>query len=264
LISGDLTEEHIIPGAVGGRKKTLSCKYCNNTHGSQMDSHLAQGMKALRAFEGFGSLDSFVEIAGHKVRADFAIRSGEKGDPLTIRIRGASPSAIEEIKSALSGNQVRGLKANMHLGYADGRFRLALIHAAYLTLFEVLGYRYVLSEGVRHFWTTLSPGSDDQYTTIKALTASISPLSPELPTPTCVFPITAKEFPSSPPLAYLVVLKLTTKPRYYGAILPSEHVAKDNIFEMLRVVSAELAAAPLHVAVRMPTGATSSPGLQTS
>jgi len=213
-------------------------------------------MKTLTAFEGVGSLDSFVEIAGHKVRADFAIRSGEKGDPMTIRIRGAKPAALEEIKAALSGNQVRELKANMHLGYSDGRFRLALVRAAYLTLFETFGYRYVLSEEVRHFWTTLCAANDDDlHAMIKSLTASIGQMSPELPTPVCVFPISAEDSPeNSPPVAYFVVLKLTNKARHYGAILPSEYVVTDNVFEMLHAISAALAARPLHLSVRIPAG----------
>src|SRR5580704_534448 len=30
-----LTEEHVIPGELGGRIVTLSCKSCNNTHGTK-------------------------------------------------------------------------------------------------------------------------------------------------------------------------------------------------------------------------------------
>jgi hypothetical protein len=120
----------------------------------------------------------------------------------------------------------------------------------------MLGYRYVLNEGVHHFWTTLCAANDDLHTMIKSLTASIGQISPELPTPTCVVPIGAQEsVEHSPPLAYLVILKLTPKARYYGALLPSEHVAKDDVFEMLRGISAELAATPLQVVIKKPTQA---------
>jgi len=74
-----------------------------------------------------------------------------------------------------------------------------------------------------------------------------------------VFPIPNKSQEASRPLAYFVVLKLTAKARYYGAILPSEYVAKENVFEMLHTISAELAAVPLQVVVRVPGGIAPTP-----
>jgi len=39
LETGALTLEHPIPRKTGGRLRTLSCKRCNNKHGSRLDSH---------------------------------------------------------------------------------------------------------------------------------------------------------------------------------------------------------------------------------
>jgi len=37
-----LTEEHFPPGKLGGSVKILTCKICNNTHGSELESHLKE------------------------------------------------------------------------------------------------------------------------------------------------------------------------------------------------------------------------------
>ncbi len=42
----ELTEEHIIPESLGGKLVTLSCKSCNSTYGSKLDSHLVQMVRS--------------------------------------------------------------------------------------------------------------------------------------------------------------------------------------------------------------------------
>src|SRR5437868_1137324 len=37
-----VSEEHVVPGALGGRITTLTCKRCNNEMGSKLESHLVQ------------------------------------------------------------------------------------------------------------------------------------------------------------------------------------------------------------------------------
>ena len=37
-----VSEEHIVPEALGGRLVTLTCRGCNNEHGTSLDAHLVQ------------------------------------------------------------------------------------------------------------------------------------------------------------------------------------------------------------------------------
>src|SRR4029450_5965370 len=71
LDTGELTEEHIIPEALGGKIITLTCKKCNNTDGGQIDSHFIQKVRVDEALRGYhGSIHSAVYINGHRVSAD--------------------------------------------------------------------------------------------------------------------------------------------------------------------------------------------------
>ena len=50
-----LTEEHVIPGELGGRIVTLSCKRCNSTHGAKIDHHLIELLRSRDTAEGRGT-----------------------------------------------------------------------------------------------------------------------------------------------------------------------------------------------------------------
>ncbi|MBK9209082.1 MAG: hypothetical protein IPL71_12575 [Anaerolineales bacterium] len=43
--SGELTLEHIIPSALGGKFITLTCKECNSKSGELLDAHLIQRLR---------------------------------------------------------------------------------------------------------------------------------------------------------------------------------------------------------------------------
>ena len=46
----DLSHEHVVPGSVGGTCNTLTCRPCNNEHGSSLDSHLSNA-SATQSFD---------------------------------------------------------------------------------------------------------------------------------------------------------------------------------------------------------------------
>src|SRR5690242_11774621 len=52
----ELTEEHIIPGSLGGEITTLPCKRCNSLHGTELDAHLIQMLTVKDALAGVGTL----------------------------------------------------------------------------------------------------------------------------------------------------------------------------------------------------------------
>ena len=70
------SEEHIIPNAIGGRKKVMGfiCRSCNNKSGSEWDSDLSEQLNPLSLFLGIsrqrGNVPSqiFETTSGEKVQ----------------------------------------------------------------------------------------------------------------------------------------------------------------------------------------------------
>ena len=46
LLAGELTLEHAPSRRVGGRILTITCRRCNNTHGSKLDKHIVEAAKS--------------------------------------------------------------------------------------------------------------------------------------------------------------------------------------------------------------------------
>src|SRR5258708_4609166 len=66
----DLSLEHMVPSAVGGRSTTLTCRLCNNTHGSELDSHLINYQRANDAMHGHGRVRSRLNVNGYELVAN--------------------------------------------------------------------------------------------------------------------------------------------------------------------------------------------------
>jgi hypothetical protein len=50
-----LSIEHVVPGALGGRLQTLTCRRCNNRDGSALDAHLVNMVRVQEWSEADGS-----------------------------------------------------------------------------------------------------------------------------------------------------------------------------------------------------------------
>jgi hypothetical protein len=50
-INGGISEEHLPPEKLSGKIHTLTCKKCNNLHGTQLDAALIQKIKDLDFFQ---------------------------------------------------------------------------------------------------------------------------------------------------------------------------------------------------------------------
>jgi hypothetical protein len=117
----ELTEEHIIPESLGGTLSTLSCKPCNNTHGTKLDSHLVQMVRAQASLSGSGRfpLKGRVSIAGAELPAQFS--PGER----TLRVRRCNPADVAEVNRRFREGNVNAVDLNFSLGYVPGRAYLA-------------------------------------------------------------------------------------------------------------------------------------------
>jgi uncharacterized protein YbaR (Trm112 family) len=146
----DLSQEHFVSSKLGGTGSTLTCRLCNNTGGTEFERHLVSAMKALDGFAGEDMLAARWRNDKGLVSAN--VRGprgplGSKEGPTTISIVGqaSNPAAIAAARSQFFGGATVTL--NFNFDFIPERYWKAALRAAYLTAFEVYGYKYVFSAG---------------------------------------------------------------------------------------------------------------------
>ena len=99
----DLTREHIVPSKLGGRSETLTCRKCNNTQGSCLDSHLINLMKSMDAIEGAEPIRTSLGSDKGKIAAELLLGDGTPDDPSTIRIVGPASNmgAVQDLRNSM-------------------------------------------------------------------------------------------------------------------------------------------------------------------
>src|SRR5665213_944556 len=142
----ELTEEHIIPEEIGGRLLTLTCRSCNNTHGSQLDAHLIQMLRSKDALDGFGTRPfcGRIEVGGVTVPTDIDWKVSS-GETTTFRLRQFNPDVHAAIQRQMSESPVESINVTLNLGYVPLRSYIAVLRIAYLAMFKEMGYWYILS-----------------------------------------------------------------------------------------------------------------------
>ena len=135
--------EHVVPNALGGRVTTLTCRQCNNTAGTQLDSHLVQRVRIEGRSKPFLA---DVEFRGTKFRGEVHLPESAND---SFRIYGipkqSDPREINKFFSLLDEGIWDGqeLKLRLDGGYVPLRSAVALLRSAYLLMFRLFGYRYV-------------------------------------------------------------------------------------------------------------------------
>ena len=159
-----VAKEHILPSALGGKLTTLTCRECNNSAGTNLESHLVQ-----RVLLDGGKRHPLasVDFGGARIRAEF---SGARVDEGVIEIgvigKQSNPKQIEKAIQSLSEENWSGrsFKVNLELGYNERRSDVALVRSAYLYMFWTLGYIYVLDPSVRYIRELLHAPLTDSLT----------------------------------------------------------------------------------------------------
>jgi hypothetical protein len=142
-----LSIEHAVPESVGGRLRTLTCRSCNNTQGSQLDAQLSKRCDAENALDGKSSkpLNGWLLAADGKIRVSWHCTSQ---DAPTVELREISHCSPPKEREKLLTAFQRGGKVSLKFestGLYDARLsRIAMLRAAYLYLFSLLGYGYIL------------------------------------------------------------------------------------------------------------------------
>jgi hypothetical protein len=147
----NLTLEHIVPESVGGRQTTLTCRSCNNDHGSELDAHLAQYQTVRDALQGHGMLKTKLNINGHEMVANLKWGDGHKN--FHVVGKATNPSAEIETRKEFSAGNVSNANFTLYFDYKQNNFQTAVLRAAYLVLFKCFGYEYAsksVTQAIRH------------------------------------------------------------------------------------------------------------------
>lgn len=227
-----LSLEHIIPSSVGGTRKILTCRRCNNEHGSTLDSHLSQYQAVKDAFNGYGTLSTKLNVNGKEVIANLEWTAGSKN--FKIVGKASNPAASGGIQEDFKAGEVSSVKCNVAFGYSKNNFQTAILRAAYLVLFKRFGYEYVKHEIVQAIRRRICDPLLD-HPRLSSLILEIREFQPPGDESYFIVPgdVNGVEF-------FLVIIrvrKATTT--YLGAYLPKPGDRCDDFFDLMEQCSRE-------------------------
>ena len=147
-----LSEEHVIPQSAGGKLTTITCKKCNNTAGTDLESHFSRAFRIERARRGEGEITGKLKMRGG-VSAPTRTTFTEQG--LHINVDPKSPYAANDLLQRFRQYAAGEREATFTLdSNVDGvKLSAAIVKMAYLALFKDWGYKYALlpnRDWVRH------------------------------------------------------------------------------------------------------------------
>lgn len=136
-----VAEEHVVPRALGGRLVTLTCRPCNNSAGSELESHLVQRVRVDN-----GQIPAAVRMqVGDAVQRGGFRAQSDSNPAFEIKVVGkqSDPRQAEELKRLFRAG-VEDVHLNLNYGYVLLRSVVALVRSAYLLMFRTFGYRFIL------------------------------------------------------------------------------------------------------------------------
>ena len=142
-----LTLEHVPPKSIGGRQLVLTCRECNNTSGSRLDSHIRAGRDLQEIAAGERTAAVGLKAFGHAINAratfppDSILLTGvpEKSNPDAHR------AFFEGLDAAsASGSSDWSINLEFSTRHSERREGVGWLRAAYLYVFAALGYDFVM------------------------------------------------------------------------------------------------------------------------
>jgi len=218
----ELTEEHIIPEILGGELLTLTCKSCNNTHGTKLDAHLIQMLRVRDAFAGVGDLQlrGRIGIGGNQFAAHFNV--GDRA----FEMQGGKPALVDKASEDLREGRVDTIDLNFAFEYIANRAYSALFRIAYLAMFRELGYSYILYPAAGVVREIISH-PEHPPDTLGDLVAELRNISGEYLGPLQFFKIS-----DLGAVVAVIALSTATK-RYYAVPIPNPATDADDVIENL-------------------------------
>lgn len=149
-----LSLEDIPQKALGGNPLLLTCKKCNNRCGHEIDHYLQSEIddEDEISIHSENGVPGILETSEYKINT--RIRKEEDGT-ITFNVLSGqnNPIELEKFKekvAALGDNWQKEVKAYQLIGNRHNPIKsdIAILKSAYLLAFYVLGYRYILTDGL--------------------------------------------------------------------------------------------------------------------
>ncbi|HMC65453.1 MAG TPA: HNH endonuclease [Gemmataceae bacterium] len=139
---------HVIPDALGGRLRTLTCTACNNDGGSELEAHLVERFRFEDFAAGVGTQRARMVVGPlGSVEVEWENRPAKKAIDLRIIGPQSSPAHVEAIQrrfTELSRQSNGKLSLSLALSYRNysRHISTALYQSAFLLMFSYFGYDF--------------------------------------------------------------------------------------------------------------------------
>ena len=151
-----ISKEHILSRKLGGRLVTVTCRNCNNTDGSNLESSLVQQV-LLEA--GIRYPQGEVQFDNSRFQAESRMaRSDDDYNDIVVIPKASNPSSVKKVWQSLEAGNVIGkeIRHNLDFGFVQRLSEVALIRSAYLYMFWVFGYEYIYDKSAKSIRDLLS------------------------------------------------------------------------------------------------------------
>jgi hypothetical protein len=154
VVNRTLTIEHVPPESIGGTKMTLTCKTCNSTAGSEVDSEVQHRDDIMQLhkmmFQKVGSFSTRarLEIDGVELHVQFDVVEGEVKISVLKDIN--NPAKFQAQMEYLQGLQESGkleevvLRLTPRIRFHIWRSQVSDLRSAYLAGFAGFGYTWAM------------------------------------------------------------------------------------------------------------------------
>ena len=144
-----LSLEDVPPKSVGGKPLLLTCRQCNNRHGSDLDSHIKAGRDLRDIVEGKRETWGRLRVGENRMTVKGTV-FGEDNALEEIAGKSNPPErdAVQSHLESLAGKDASGGEFHFEFSikHNEWRERVAWLRVAYLYLSALLGYTFVLRE----------------------------------------------------------------------------------------------------------------------
>jgi len=223
-----VTEEHIIPRNLGGTVTTLTCKRCNNNHGSALESHLIQMVRSNDSLSGLGgqTVRGWMDVLGDRLPVDMELKPSANG-PICLVCRPFNPAVVAKVSSSLRSGSVDSIGITVTTEYVPVRAYLGLFRIAYLEMFRRAGYGYILSPAAGVIRQAIASFNDPPVEICYPLVSELRGISPMPSKPLQVHYIEEGK-------AYSVLMTLVgDSKRHYVVTMPDARLRPDDVLQVL-------------------------------
>ena len=219
-----VTKEHIIPDELGGTTTTLTCKDCNNNHGTQLDSHLIQMIRCTDSLSGDGIrlLSGRLGLAGKRVPVDidWKVPTGTT----EFKMRPNDPALPAQIHQFMS-KEPDTIEIEVNLKYIPCRASLAILRIAYLAMFKCMGYSYILSPAADRVRQTIINYQKPPAEVDGVILRGISPAPTQ--------PLEIHRIRNGDMFLVLMALVADSKRHHYAVPMPGPNIDPRNVLSTL-------------------------------